>query len=115
MAVVVFGADIIFKEKIRETAKQFGVPISFLRSEAELKKTLSSQDQHTIIFDLTKTSHLLPVLTENIKSYTGNTVGFYSHIETEIAKVATDSGVQQVLPKSRFVSLLPELVKNSRN
>jgi hypothetical protein len=114
MAVVVYGADLLFREKIRTTAIECGVQISFLKSEAELKERLSAESKDTLIIDLKKSSHLLPNLSEKIKCYSGEVVGFYSHVELELAKMAQDAGVRKILPRSKFVTELRHIIKDGR-
>ncbi len=112
MSVVVYGADLLFREKIRSTGLECGVKVSFIKSEAELKERLSSSSKDTLIIDLKNSSHLLPNLTDKIKSYTGELVGIYSHIEVELAKMAQDAGFRKILPRSKFVTELRQIIRS---
>jgi hypothetical protein len=38
-------------------------------------------------------------------------MGFVSHVDTQIIQSALLAGIDQVLPRSRFVEALPELLR----
>jgi PleD family two-component response regulator len=107
--------DLMFSSKIKTTATQLGIPLTFARSSAsalaEMRKALPS----LVIFDLNNprtdplgivaAMHADPALTAI------PTVGYVSHVDTAVINAARQAGVTDVLPRSAFAMQLPEILK----
>jgi CheY-like chemotaxis protein len=109
--------DLMFSSKIKTTATQLGVPLTFARSSAaalaEMRKTAPS----LVIFDLNNprtdplgtvaAMHADPVLAAI------PTVGFVSHVDTAVINAARQAGVTEVLARSAFTMQLAEILKRT--
>lgn len=110
--IVAVVDDMFFASKIRAVAEAVGVEISFPRTkEVLLEKARGAQlilvDLHNQKFD--------PVgLAADLKSdeqlQAIPLIGFFSHVQTDLQRNAQAAGFDQVLPRSRFVEDLPELL-----
>lgn len=68
-----------------------------------------------MLIDLEKPSLPLELLKDRLLSLDTNlwrTVGFYSHVHVDTAEQARAIGMQEVVPRSKFVQLLPGLFSN---
>jgi PleD family two-component response regulator len=110
--------DLMFASKIKTAAGQLGVPVAFLRSgEAALTK-MRETPPSLVIFDLNAT-RLDPVGTAAAMRADPalaaiRTVGFVSHVHTELIDAARAAGVTEVIARSAFSSQLAEILKTDR-
>ena len=106
--------DLLFSSKIRTTAKQAGVDLSFARTPAEILEQARRLRPSLVIFDLNspKTD---PIDTIGaMKSDTGlseiRTLGFVSHVHTGLIDAARAAGVDEVMARSAFAARLAEIL-----
>ena len=112
--VVVAVSDMLFASKIRGTAEQHNVTVQFARSADALFDAAKSEAPALIILDL-HTTHLDPfALAARLKAdeqlRAVPIVGFFSHVQTELQRRATEAGVDHILPRSVFTKRLPEIL-----
>ena len=110
--------DLMFSSKIRTAAKQLDVPLTFARSRAAALSELRANRPSIVIFDLNGTRmDPLGTMTE-MKSDPAlagiATVGFVSHVQTEVIEAARRAGVDEVMPRSAFVAQLGEILSRGR-
>lgn len=106
--------DLMFTSKIRTTAGQLGVDVTFARSAdaalAEMRKTPPA----LVIFDLNnpRTSPLAIVATMKQDPALAEipTVGYASHVQTDVIDAARQAGVGHVLARSAFTAQLPQIL-----
>jgi DNA-binding NarL/FixJ family response regulator len=112
--VLVAVDDLLFSSKIRATAKQAGVELTFARTPSEILERTRTLKPPLVIFDLnsTKTD---PIAT--IAAIKGDpalaavrTIGFASHVHTELIRAAREAGTDEVMPRSAFAAQLPEIL-----
>jgi PleD family two-component response regulator len=104
----------MFTSKIRTTASQLGVDVAIARSAdaalAEMRKNAPS----LVIFDLnsTRTDPLGTVAAMKHDTALSSipTVGFVSHVQTELIDAARNAGVDDVMARSAFTMRLPEIL-----
>ena len=109
--------DIFFASKIRGTAEQLGLEVSFTKSaDAAIEKARETRPQ-LIIADLHSTKCDPFNLAEQLKADEQlrdiPLIGFYSHVQTELQKRAELSGFDRVMPRSAFSKNLAEILKSS--
>ena len=107
--------DLMFTSKIKTTAGQLGVPVVFLRSREAALATMRETAPSLVIFDLNATRldplgtvaamHADPALAAI------RTVGFVSHVQTELIDAARAAGVGAVMARSAFTAQLPAILK----
>ena len=110
--------DLLFSSKIRATAKQAGVDVTFARSRQEIIDQARAQKPTLIVFDL-NSGKTDPVAT--IAALKGDStlrasriLGFASHVHTELIASARNAGADQVLPRSAFAANLAEILLSSQ-
>ncbi len=102
--------DLLFSSKIRATAKQAGVDISFARTPAEILEQARTSKPALAIFDLNsgKTDPLetIAAIKADPELSSIRTVGFASHVHTDLIRAARAAGADEVMPRSAFASQL---------
>jgi CheY-like chemotaxis protein len=86
-----------------------------VKTADEMLDLAQRQQPALIIFDLNEAS-LRPLetiarLKADPDSAVIRTIGYYSHIQTELRRQAGEAGFDQVLAKSAFTQLLPTLLQ----
>ena len=104
--VIAIVDDLFFASKIRGTAEQFGVNVSFPRRiEALMEAALRDQPQ-LIICDLHATRidpiELAKLLKADEPLRSIPLLGFFSHVQTELQQQAEQAGFDRVMPRSAF-------------
>jgi DNA-binding NarL/FixJ family response regulator len=110
--------DLLFSSKIRATAKQAGVDVTFARTPQEILDQARAQKPSLIVFDL-NSGKTDPVAT--IAALKGDSalsglrvLGFASHVHTDLIASARNAGADQVLPRSAFAANLAEILLSSQ-
>ena len=107
--------DLMFTSKIRATAKPLGVSVVFARSSdaalAEMRKAAPA----LVIFDLNnpRTDPLGTVLAMKGDPALASipTVGFVSHVQTDLIERARQAGMDEVMARSAFTTGLAEILR----
>ena len=114
--------DLFFVGKITAAAKRVGVPVKFVRSEADLlQKTESLSDSSSkllpamLLVDLND-ARLDPVamvsrLKADPQRKEVRVIGFLSHVQTDLKRAADQAGCDLVLPRSVFSQQLDDLLR----
>jgi hypothetical protein len=103
--VLALVRDLMFSSKITATARAEGVAVKIVRDASKL----AGEPGHRLLVDLNQDG-AIPAAIE-WKSRTGGAViGFVSHVDAATIKLAREAGFDQVLARSRFVEILPELL-----
>ena len=110
--------DLMFTSKIKTAAGQLGVPISFARSAQAALADMRAQTPALVIFDLNnpRTDPLGTVgMMKSDPALAGiPTLGFASHVQTDVIEAARRAGVDEVLARSTFTQRLPEILARGR-
>lgn len=106
--VVALVRDLIFASRIRATARDVGVELQLVRDPARLL----IQPGRRLLVDLN-----LPGAIEACPAWMrinqGDVVGFVSHVDAETIAHARSVGIAKVMARSRFVELLPDLIRGT--
>jgi PleD family two-component response regulator len=110
--------DLMFSSKLRATAGQLGIDLVFARSpEAVLEQTRARRPA-LVIFDLNSMRCQPLVAIAALKADPElseiKTMGFVSHVDTEIIAAAQKAGTDEVLPRSAFTAQLPDILERGR-
>ncbi len=113
MALAAVVTDLIFSTKIVTEARAQGRIVPVLRSFSKMEEFLKATPPDFLIVDLH--SGGIDGVSAIGKAMTCGrackVLAYVSHGERELAQKARDAGATQVVPRSEFVLLLPELVK----
>jgi len=113
--VIAIVDDLFFASKIRGTAEALKVSVSFPRTLDSLIESVGSEPPRLIICDLNAT-RIDPIrLSKRLKAdetlRSIPLLGFFSHVDTELQRHATEAGFDHVLPRSAFTSKLPQIIQ----
>jgi PleD family two-component response regulator len=106
--------DLMFTSKIKTTASGLGVSVTFARSAesalAEMRKTTPD----LVILDLnnarTNPLAIVAAMKEDAALASVRTVGYASHVMTDLIDAARRAGVSEVLPRSAFTQQLANIL-----
>jgi DNA-binding NarL/FixJ family response regulator len=117
--VLVAVDDLLFSSKIRATAKQAGVELTFARSPEEILASARTAKPSLAIFDLNsgKTDPVATIAALKADPALSwiRTIGFASHVHVDLIAAARQAGADQVLPRSAFAGNLAEILLSSQN
>jgi PleD family two-component response regulator len=106
--------DLMFTSKIKATAKQLGVAVSFARSRDGALADMHAQRPSLVILDLNN-PRTDPIGT--VKAMKADpdlsaiaTVGFSQHTQTDAIDAARRAGVNEVLARGAFFERLPDFL-----
>ena len=112
--VIAIVDDLFFASKIRGTAEQLGVSVSFLRNSESLNQAVLRDRPSLIICDL-HSQRIDPMelarklkADEQLRSIP--LLGFFSHVQTELQRQAQDAGFDRVMPRSAFSRNLADIL-----
>ena len=106
--VVALVRDLIFGSRIKATAADLGVSLQLVRDPAKLL----IHPGRRLIVDLNLAGGIEAAVGW-ARIYHGDVVGFVAHVDTVTIARARDVGISKVLARSRFVEVLPDLLKGS--
>ena len=110
--------DLLFSSKIRATAKQAGVELTFARSPQEVLDQARALKPALVIFDLNsgKTDPVATIAALKADAALGasRVLAFASHVHTALIASARDAGADQVLPRSAFAANLADILLSSQ-
>jgi PleD family two-component response regulator len=107
--------DLMFTSKIKTTARQLGVDVAFARSAdaafAEMQKATPS----LVILDLnnarTDPLGIVSAMKQDPALASIPTVGYASHVQTDVIAAARRAGVGDVMARSAFTQQLPDILR----
>lgn len=115
--IIVAVDDLMFASRISSAAKALGVEIAFARSPEAIVEAVRTKAPRLVILDLNSVKvrplEAVAALKADAALATVPTVGFVSHVQTELITAARQAGVDQVLARSAFVTQLPQLLQGS--
>ena len=107
--------DLFFASKIRGTAEQLGVSVSFPRTTEALIETALRDRPQLVICDLHCRNidpiTLVSTLKADERLKEIRLIGFFSHVQVELQRAAEQAGFDQVMPRSAFTKQLADLLK----
>jgi CheY-like chemotaxis protein len=111
--------DLMFASKIRSAAGQLGIPVTFARSSAAALDAIRETAPALVILDLNnpRTDPLgtVAALKRDPAMKAIRTVGYASHVLTEVIDAARQAGVDEVLARSAFTARLSEILASAQS
>lgn len=115
--VVAVVDDLFFIGKLQATARQVGVELATVRAADVQPESLRRQKPALVIVDLNTTSANAVELIGRLKADKElaqiPVVGFFSHVQVELRQAAEAAGCEEVMPRSRFTAILPDLLRRA--
>jgi|HubBroStandDraft_2_1064218.scaffolds.fasta_scaffold1227152_1 PleD family two-component response regulator len=113
--VLAVMSDLFFSAKINDAAKKLGMTAVFVKDNAVALDQLKLNPA-LVIFDLNCTSadpfELIKAMKENPATASIGTVGFISHVQTDMKRKAQDIGCDTVVARSVFAQNLPAILEH---
>jgi CheY-like chemotaxis protein len=110
--------DLMFTSKIKATASQLGVALSFAKSSEGALAKMRSQRPALVIIDLNSTRSAplgtVAAMKADPELAAIPSIGFVSHVQTELIDAARQAGVDEVLARSAFTMRLPEILARGK-
>ena len=112
--ILVVVDDLLFRSKISSAAKAGGVTVRAATTADAALERLREERPTLVIFDLdsarTRPFEVLKHMAADPTLAAIPTLGFVSHVHTEIIREARNHGVGEVLARSAFATSLPAIV-----
>jgi PleD family two-component response regulator len=106
--------DLMFSSKIKTTAKLLGVPVVFARSSEAALTEMRKTPPTLVILDLnnarTNPLGIVSAMKQDPALAAIPTVGFASHVQTDVINAARAAGVGDVLARSAFTQQLADIL-----
>jgi PleD family two-component response regulator len=106
--------DLLFSVKISTAAKSLGADVYFERTPGMAAARAREKQPSLVIFDL-NSARLNPLgvvaeLKADASTRGIRTLGFVSHVHTDIIEAARQAGIDEVLARSAFTQRLGEIL-----
>src|SRR5438105_2279995 len=102
--------DLMFSSKIKSTAAQLGVKVTFARTSGAALTAMRASIPSLVIFDLNnpRTDPLgtIAAMKRDAALASIPTIGYVSHVDTNTIDAARSAGVGSVLARSAFTTQL---------
>lgn len=105
LPVLVLVRDLMFASRISAAARAAGVTVTMLRDPG----LVVGEAGRRLIVDLNQAGALEAAI-EWKRVSSAEVVGFVSHVDAETIARARAAGIDRILPRSRFVEILPDLL-----
>jgi PleD family two-component response regulator len=112
--ILVAVDDLLFSSKIRATAKQAGVDLTFARTPGEILDQARTLKPSLAIFDLnsakTDPVDTIAAMKRDPELSSIRTLGFVSHVHTSLIEAARAAGADDVMARSAFAGQLADIL-----
>lgn len=116
VAIAAVG-DLFFASKLKEAAAGTGAELVFTKSVDETVERAAALKSKLILLDLNGEGYsridAVRALKADPRTRGATTVGYLSHVMTELKAEAEAAGCDRVLARSAFVKLLPKLLEGA--
>jgi PleD family two-component response regulator len=109
--------DLMFTSKIRTAASRLGVTVTFARSSAAALAEMRRNAPSLVILDLnnprTEPLAIVAGMKQEPALAAVRTVGYASHVQTEVINAARQAGVDDVMARSAFTERLAAILQSA--
>lgn len=112
MKAILISKDLLFITKVKEVAAHYQREVVVVKSEGALQEAIAAGTSGIILVDAEKTGVTLEAVGTAISGSPPGTwtlVSFFSHVHVEMGQKAKELLGGDVMPRSRFVQLLPQI------
>jgi CheY-like chemotaxis protein len=106
--------DLLFSIKIKTAARAIGTELYFERTADALVERVKEKRPSLVIFDLNATKlrplEAIAALKADQELRTIPTLGYVSHVQTDLIEAARGAGIDEVLAKSAFSEQLGRIL-----
>ncbi|HZP48403.1 MAG TPA: hypothetical protein VFB07_07715 [Vicinamibacterales bacterium] len=109
--------DLMFTSRIKTAAAQLNVAVGFARSADAARAAMEAAPPSLVILDLDNPRidplGLVASMKSNPRLAAIPTVGFVSHVHTDVIQAARAAGVAEVMARSAFTQQLGEILRRN--
>ncbi len=106
--------DLYFVVKINDMAKKFGMVVETVKDKETALEKIQSKPS-LVIFDLNYEAadpvSIIRAIKSDPETKRISTIGFVSHVQTDLKLKAQESGCDMVVARSVFAQNLPQILK----
>lgn len=114
LSALLISPDLLFAGRIQAAAGPLGIQVLQETRLPVIEQTLSKQRVAVVFLDLNATTPTLSDVIQRLPAESSPlTVAFGPHVNTKRLEEARIAGCDHVLPRSRFVNELSELLKTA--
>ncbi len=110
---ILVSSDLMFISKVKEVAAAANGQVKVARSLAALEQAIAeASEAGALMIDLEKSGIPQDVLSEVVARLSASgwrVVSFFSHVHEEVAEHASRHALGEIMPRSKFVRILPSL------
>jgi CheY-like chemotaxis protein len=110
--------DLIFSVKISTAAKALGAEIYFARKPDAVVASIREKQPTLVVLDLNggklRPLDVIAALKADAQLTHIRTLGFVSHVQTDVIAAARQAGIDEVLARSAFSERLGEILSSAR-
>ena len=112
MSIYALVADLFFSARIRETAKQLGVPLEVFRDPSALIDRVAAAPPRLVIVDMDLKTGDATAAVRSLKAQPTavQVVGFLHDSHDELIRAARAAGCDKVLSRGGLTAKMPELM-----
>lgn len=115
--VIAAVSDFFFASKLKEAAKAGSIDLVFTTSLEDTVEKAAASKAKIILLDLNGDDYsrldAVRALKADPRTRSATTVGYLSHVMTELKREAEAAGCDRILARSAFVKLLPSLLSEA--
>jgi CheY-like chemotaxis protein len=100
--------DLIFTSRIVGTARDLGLKMRTVRTSAELLERARQETPACVIVDLANPGLRIAELLGDLHEFGARVIAYGPHVDAVALRGAREAGCDEVLPRSKFVELLPD-------
>jgi Response regulator containing a CheY-like receiver domain and an HTH DNA-binding domain len=108
--VVAYMDDLFFQMKLAETAKHLGLDVKVASNADSLLQLLDPLPALVVVDLNAKSSPLEAVQRLRAAQPNLRVIGFLSHVQTDLATSAKSAGLDEIMPRSKFSTQLPQIL-----
>ena len=110
--------DLMFTSKIKTAASQLGVAVTFARSADTALGEMRKASPTLVIFDLNNARidplRIVAAMKQDATLASIPTIGYASHVQTDVINAARQAGIGEVLARSAFTQQIGEILGGHR-
>jgi DNA-binding NarL/FixJ family response regulator len=112
MPILVAVRDLVFRSRIQAAAERLGIPLRLAPRDAPLADAARALGAGIVLADLGEPG-MLDALRAVRAAAPVRIVGFLGHLQTDLARAATEAGVDEVLSRGELVQRLDALLASA--
>jgi hypothetical protein len=108
--LIAFEPDLLISSQIEGICVKLGIQIKIATTIQDLRASLSEEAPKALVLDLDSLATDMQILQELTQKKSYKMVGYYSHVNPELADEAKKSGIELVLPRGAFVTKMRSIL-----